>query len=134
MEENEIETRTLEELLKDLREKNNWSYYNIVEEFSKINVLIDEKKAKKWELGLEYPNIDMIYKLSEIYMVPSTAFIIAKNNSYDKGMASVHMMFIKSFCFITGVSLKIAYIGCYIVLALALIGSFMFFLQCANGI
>lgn len=134
MEENEIETRTLEELLKDLREKNNWSYYNMIEELNKIDVLIDEKKAKKWELGLEYPDIDMIYKLSELYMVPSTTFIIAKKNSFDKGLASVHMVLIKWFCYITGISLKIAYIGSYIILGLALIGAFMFFLQCANGI
>ena len=34
MEENKIETRTLEELLKYLREKNNWSYYDVIEKLN----------------------------------------------------------------------------------------------------
>lgn len=132
MEENKIETRTLEELLKYLREKNNWSYYDVIEKLHEKSVIIDEKQLKKWEIGLEYPNADMIYKLSELYMIPSTTFITAKNNSFNKGLESVHMIIIKWFCYITGVSLKVAYIGSYIILGLALIWSFMFFLGCAG--
>lgn len=52
MEENKIETRTLEELLKYLREKNNWSYYDVIEKLNEKSVIIDEKQLKKWEIGL----------------------------------------------------------------------------------
>ena len=132
MEENKIETRTLEELLKYLREKNNWSYYDVIEKLNEKSVIIDEKQLKKWEIGLEYPNVDMIYKISELYMIPSTTFITAINNSFNKGLESVHMIIIKWFCYITGVSLKVAYIGSYIILGLGLVWSFMFFLSCAG--
>ena len=100
-----VETRTIEELLKDLRTKKDWSYWNLVEELSKRNIMIDEKRVKKWEYGLEYPDLDTIYRLSEIYEIPSENFVIAKNNSFKEGFETIHMEFIKRFCYITGISL-----------------------------
>ena len=52
---------------------------------------------------------------------------MAKSNSYEKGMNSIHMTFIKWFCYITGISLKIAYWLMYAVLGISLIGALMFF-------
>ena len=109
-----VETRTIEELLKDLRTKKDWSYWNLVEELSKRNIMIDEKRVKKWEYGLEYPDLDTIYRLSEIYEIPSENFVIAKNNSFKEGFETIHMEFIKRFCYITGISLKIGYIAMYV--------------------
>ena len=123
----DIETRTIEELLLQLRKEKDWTY--IVDELYKLGITIEEKTVKKWELGLEYPNIEIIYKLSELYMIPSERFITAKTNSYEKGMASIHMVFIKWFCYITGVSLKIGYIGLYVIIAIALIWSLYFFID-----
>ena len=51
----EIETRTLEQLLKDLREEKQWTYMHIVEELNKIGLIDDEKKVKKLEKGLKKP-------------------------------------------------------------------------------
>lgn len=127
------EEKTIEELLTELREKKQWNYMNIVEELNKVGINVDEKKVKKWEYGLEYPDLDTIYKLSEIYFIASEIFVNAKSNSYKKGLESVHVRFIKWFCFLTGISLKIGYIGFYVIIGLALIGSFMFFLEKANG-
>ena len=127
-----IETRTIEELLKDLRTKKDWSYWNLVEELSKRNIMIDEKRVKKWEYGLEYPDLDTIYRLSEIYEIPSENFVIAKNNSFKEGFETIHMEFIKRFCYITGISLKIGYIAMYVVIGLALLGALLFFISKSN--
>ena len=123
-----IEKRTLEDLLKDLRIEKNWTYYNVLEELANRNVIIREETVKKWEYGLEYPDLDMIYRLADIYGIPSEDFIIAKNNSFKEGFESIHMFFIKNICYATGVSLKIGYITMYVIIGLALLGALMFFI------
>lgn len=123
----EVETRTLEQLLKDLREEKNWTYLHIVEELNKLGLVVEEKQVKKWEIGLEYPDINQIYKLSELYFVPSDNFVMAKTNSYQEGLNSVHATLIKWVCYLTGVSLKIGYVAFYVFMAVALIGSLLFF-------
>lgn len=128
----QIETRTIEEVLLDLRTKRDWSYINIVEQLSKIGLNVDEKIVKKWEIGLIYPSTDEIYKISEIYMFPAANLIMAKSNSYKKGMDSIHVMAIKWISYITGISIKTGIIGMYIVLFLAIIYAFKFFIDCAN--
>ncbi len=128
----ETETRTIEELLIDLRNQKSWTYINVMQELSKMGVFVDEKTIKKWEIGLEYPDTNTIYKLSELYFIPSNNFIIAKNNSYAEGYKSIHKTFIKWFCYITGFSIKAGYIITYVSLYVALIGAFMFFISKCN--
>ena len=123
-----VEKRTLEELLRDLRIEKDWTYYNVLEELANRNVIIREETVKKWEYGLEYPDLDMIYRLADIYGIPSEDFIIAKNNSFKEGFESIHMFFIKNICYATGVSLKIGYITMYVIIGLALLGALMFFI------
>lgn len=124
-----IEKRTIEELLVNLRTEKNWTYLDVVQELSKMNVFVNEKTIKKWEIGLIYPDTNIIYKLSELYLIPSTDFITAKNNSYAKGYQSIHKTFIKWFCYITGFSIKVGCIISYIILFIVLIGAFMFFIN-----
>lgn len=133
-EELKVEKRTLEQLLKDLREEKNWTYIHVVEELQKLGVTVDEKKVKKWELGLEYPEIEQIYKLSELYFIPSDNFVMAKTNSYQEGLASVHATLIKWVCYFTGISLKIGYIGFYVIIAIAMIGALSFFIGNMNRV
>lgn len=121
-----IETRTIEQVLRELRMKNNWSYLNLLEELSRKGIMIDEKTIKKWESGLEYPDLDTIYKLSEIFDISSQNLVIAKNNSYNKGFKSIYITFIKRFCYVTGISIKIGYIGLYVIIAIALTFSILF--------
>lgn len=128
-EEANAEKRTIEELLFELRDEKQWTYIHIVEKLQKLGVQTTEKQIKKWEIGLEYPDLDTIYKLSELYMVPSQNFIIAKSNSYEKGMNSIHMTFIKWFCYITGFTLKVGYIAFFVILGCLLVCSFLFFLE-----
>lgn len=133
-EELKVEKRTLEQLLKDLREEKNWTYIHVVEGLQKLGVTVDEKKVKKWELGLEYPGIEQIYKLSELYFIPSDNFVMAKTNSYQEGLASVHATLIKWVCYFTGISLKIGYIGFYVIIAIAMIGALLFFIGNMNHV
>lgn len=93
-----------------------------------FGLVVTEKLVKKWEYGLEYPNTDAIYKLSELYMIPSQDFITAKNNSYEQGLNSIHATFIKWFCYITGASLAVGWAGLYVIIFLALVYAFSFFL------
>ena len=127
-----VETRTIEQLLKDLRQEKNWSYLDLVEELSRKNVMIDEKTVKKWEFGLEYPDLDTIYKLSQIYSISSENFVIAKNNSFKEGYETIHMELIKRICYITGISIKVGYIAMYVFIGLALIWSLLFFIGKCN--
>lgn len=109
-----------------------WSYWDLVEELSEKKIMVDEKIVKKWEYGLEYPDLDTIYRLSEIYEIPSENFVIAKNNSFKEGFETIHMEFIKRFCYITGISLKIGYISMYVIIGLALLGALLFFISKSN--
>ena len=72
----------IEELLIRLRNEKGWSRVELMSKLS--NKTIEEKDIKKWEIGLEYPDLDMIYELSAVYQVPSEKFVEAKNNSYVK--------------------------------------------------
>ena len=127
-----VEKRTIEQLLKDLREQRDWSYWNVVEELTRQGIILNETTIKKWEYGLEYPDLDVIYKLSQIYSVPSENFVIAKNNSFKEGFETIHMGFIKRICYITGISLKVGYISMYVVIGLVLIGALLFFIGKCN--
>ena len=128
----QTEKRTLEELLFDLRKEKNWSYLNVIYELNKLGIFVDEKILKKWELGLEYPNTDVLYKFSEIYYFPVENFIMAKNNSYTEGMNSIHKTFIKWFCYFTGLSFKVGYVTFIIIIYGALIISFLYFIEMCN--
>ena len=127
-----IEKRTIEQLLKDLREQRDWSYWNVVEELTRKGIILNETTIKRWEYGLEYPDLDVIYKLSKIYSVPSENFVIAKNNSFKEGFETIHMGFIKRICYITGISLKVGYISMYVLIGLVLIGALLFFIGKCN--
>lgn len=114
-----VEKRTIEDLLKDLREEKEWTYLHIVEELNKIQYKTNEKQVKKWEIGIEYPDLEAIYKLAELYSVASETFIMAKNNSFQKGLESIHMQAIKWICYFTGISIKVIYVALYVIIALA---------------
>lgn len=131
-EKGKVENRTIEQLLKDLREEKGWTYLQVVEKLQELGLSMDDKKVKKWEIGLEYPEINEIYKLSELYFVASENFVMAKSNSYKEGFDSIHATFIKWICYFTGVSLKIGYIGFYVALGILLIGSLMYFVDCIH--
>ena len=73
----------IEELLIRLRNEKGWSRVELLSHLS--NKTIKEKDIRKWELGLEYPDLDMIYELS----------------------GSVNMFLTKWICYLLNVSIKV---------------------------
>ena len=69
--------RTFEELLYDLRTQRQWKYVDVSLELYKLGIVVDEKTIKKWEVGLSYPDLNAIYKLSELFFVSSQDFLNA---------------------------------------------------------
>ena len=120
---------TIEQLLIKLREQKNWTYLELMEELNKKGIILKEKDLKKWEWGLEYPNLDIIYKLSEIYMVPSEDFVNAKNNSYTQGLNKVHIKFINWICYLTEMSFKFTYMLMWLFIFFGLAYAFWFFMD-----
>ena len=86
---------------------------------------------KKWEYGLIYPTLDEIYIISELYMFPAINIITAKNNSLKEGMDSIHYTFIKTFCYITGLSMKAGMLVLGFVLVFLFVYAVNFFIECA---
>lgn len=127
----EIENKDgIEQLLKKLRKKNNWSYIEVVQNLK--NKQITEKTVKKWEYGLEYPDLDMIYELSELYRIPSDELIEAKNTSFENGISSINITTIKWLCYFLNISVYAGIVILYLFYAVALILAFLFFLSMAS--
>lgn len=117
----------IEELLIRLRNEKGWSRVELMVHLS--NKTIKEKDIKKWELGLEYPDLNMIYELSGIYEIPSEKFVEAKNNSYVKGLGSVNMFLTKWICYLLNVSIKVGMVLLvlfYVIMLFLAFGTFAF--------
>ena len=125
---------TIEELLTKLREDKNWTYIHLIQELSSLGKIVNEKEIKKWELGLEYPDTETIYKLAQIYVIPSEIFINAKNNSFKKGNNLINFRLIKWVCYFTGISLKVAYGGLMIIYGVLLILALWFFVDISGKV
>jgi len=109
----------IEELLIRLRKEKKWSYAELLVHLK--DKTLTEKDIRKWEIGLKYPDLDMVYQLSEVYRIPSEQLLQAKNNSYEKGMGSINKVTIKWICYFLDVSIKVGtvlaillYIGLFI--------------------
>ena len=98
----------IEELLKNLRESKNWTYNDVAYNLNDTNILSED--IKKMESGLEYPDWDMMYKLSELYSVPVEEFVKAKEYSYEKLKKSFSVTLIKWMNYLFGISFKISFI------------------------
>lgn len=122
----------IEELLIRLRNEKGWSRVELMTHLS--NKEMKEKEVKKWEIGLKYPDLDTIYELSEIYGVPSSDFIQAKNNSYVKGLGAVNMFLIKWICYFLDVSMKVGMALTMLFYAFMLIFSLWFFVLMAESV
>ena len=113
---------TLETLLTNLRIQKYWTYLNVVEELSKLGVMVTEKQVKKWEYGLEIPDLDMIYKLSELYFISSEKLISARDYSFSQSYHSSFLLLLaKWFCYLTGFTVKASSILIFLILGLGLI-------------
>ena len=84
------------------------------------------------EIGLDYPDLDIIYKLSEIYKVPSEEFILAKNNSYEKGLGGMNKKVIRWFVYTLNVSFYAGVVLTVILYIVTFILALWFFMTAAS--
>jgi len=101
---------TLEVILQNERLKRGWNYKHLAEQLALPN--ITAKNVKKWEYSFEYPDLKTIYRISELYQIPSEIFI-------------------KTICYIFNLPIKamviFSYIFLYILLPLAGVGAIFLF-------
>ena len=120
---------TLEVILQNERLKRGWNYKHLAEQLALPNVTA--KDVKKWEYSFEYPDLNTIYKISELYQIPSEILVQAKSNGYAEGLNSVHKVFIRTICYIFNLPIKamiiFSYIFLYILLPLAGVGAIFLF-------
>lgn len=89
--------------LYDLRQQKG---YTIEELAEKINMPLATIKAiKKWEHDLEFPNLDQIYKLSEIYEIPAEEIMQVRTATLEEGIKGVHKTVIRFIGYIMGISI-----------------------------
>lgn len=121
----------IEFLLTSERQKRHWDYYDVAKKINDTN--INEKTVKKWEYGLKYPDLNAIYKLSEIYQIPSEELVQARNNSLNYGYKNIRFKFIDWFCYIANISIMTSIIINFIIIyILAPTFAFIFFYNCAQ--
>lgn len=102
----EKEEIIIEEFLKRLRESKGWTYNDVAYNLNDTNILAED--IKKMESGLEYPDWDVMYKLSELYKVPVEEFVKAKEYSYEKLKNSFSVTAIKWINYLFGISFKVS--------------------------
>jgi len=72
----------------------------------KINMInVQPINIKKWERDLEFPDLDAIYKLSEIYMISSAEIIDKKQKTLQAGVEGIHMYIIRVLSLLMGISI-----------------------------
>lgn len=91
------------EWLYTLRRAKGYSEIDLMEIINDAN--ITEKNIKKWERDLEYPDLDMIYKLSEIYHVPAVEMLHIKEQTLKEGIEGVHKWIIRWISYLIGFSI-----------------------------
>lgn len=110
--------QTLEQIKREEKEK--------IEAEEKLkDRLLTAKDVKKWEYGVKYPDLDMLYILSELYEVSCDDLVKAKNVSYHKGFPSIQT--IKWTCYFLNVSIWVGFAINILFMALAFIIAMAFF-------
>ena len=89
--------------LYETRKEKGYTELELVEKINQQNV--QEKNVKKWERDLDFPDLDAIYKLSEIYGIPSAEIIEKKNETLHKGVEGINMFVIRMLSLMLGISI-----------------------------
>lgn len=112
--------------LYDLRCKKEYTIEEFVQKINMPNVTT--KNVRKWEHDLEFPNLDQMYKISEIYAVPIEELMQARTKTLEEGLKGVHKVFIRFLGYLLGFSIYGTIVIGYIIIFVALIWAFLFFI------
>lgn len=116
--------------LYDLRCKEQYTIEELAEKINMETVTI--KGIRKWEHDLEFPNLDQMYKLSEIYEVPIEELMQIRTQTLEEGLKGVHKIMIRFLGYLLGFSIYGTIIIGYTIIFATLIFSFLFFITAAN--
>lgn len=98
--------------LYDLRCKKEYTIEELVQKIDMPNVTI--KSVRKWEHDMEFPDLDRMYKLSEIYEIPIEELMQVRTQTLEEGLKGVHKTLIRFIGYVLGFSIYGAYIMSYI--------------------
>lgn len=102
--------------------------YTIEELVQKIDMqIVTTKSIRKWEHDLEFPNLDQMYKLSEIYEVPIEELMQVRTQTLEEGLKGVHKVFIRFLGYLLGFSIYGTIVIGYLVIFGAAIFAFLLF-------
>ena len=114
------------EWMQKLRTENNLTEAEVVEKLGISD--ITEKNVKKWERDLEFTDLNTIYKISELYYVPSEELIKSKEDTLKSGINGVNKRFIRWLSMILGISMYGTIILCRTIVYIALVVTLIWFL------
>ena len=100
--------------LYDLRCKKEYTIEELVQKIDMPNVTI--KSVRKWEHDMEFPDLEKMYKLSEIYHVPIEELMQVRTQNLEEGLKGVHKTLIRFIGYVLGFSIYGIYILSYIVM------------------
>ena len=118
--------------LYDLRQKKGYTIEKLAEEINMPIVTI--KTIKKWEHDLEFPNLDQMYKLSEIYEIPSEVLMQVRTQTLQEGLKGVHKSIIRLIGYILGISIYGTVILSYVTIAVAAMWAIFNFAEAVNNL
>ena len=118
--------------LYDLRCKKEYTIEELVQKMNmeKVNI----KSIRKWEHDIEFPNLDQIYKLSEIYEVPAEELMQVRTQTLEEGLKGVHKELIRLLSYVLGFSIYGMLILCYIIIFVAFIYYILFFINATQTV
>lgn len=118
--------------LYELRMKKEYTIEELVQKIDMQTVTI--KSVRKWEHDLEFPNLDQMYKLSEIYEIPSEILMQVRTNTLEEGLKGVHKTLIRFIGYILGFSIYATVIMSYICIFVAAIWAMLIWQDAAESI
>ncbi len=89
--------------LYDLRYKKGWTIDEFVEKANMNGIA--NKNVRKWEHDLEFPDLDQMYKISDIYDVPIEELMQVRTNTLEEGLKAVHKDLIRLISYALGFSI-----------------------------
>lgn len=100
--------------LYDLRCKKEYTIEELVQKIDMPNVTI--KSVRKWEHDMEFPDLDQMYKISEVYEIPIEELMQIRTQTLEEGLKGVHKTLIRFIGYVLGFSIYGIYIMSYIVI------------------
>ena len=109
--------------------------YTIEELVQKIDMqTVTIKKVKKWEHDMEFPDLNEMYKISEIYEIPIERLMQVRTQTLEQGLKGIHKTIIRILGYILGISIYATVMLSYIFLFVAGIWAMLLWAEIPNKI